>query len=244
VRERAAIVTGGGTGIGRAAALALHRDGFNIIVAGRRTEPLEGTRELAGEGCVVHAGDVREAEVAEALVERCLSEFGRIDCLVNNAGGQFVSPAEEITPNGWRAVRRLNLDAPWQLTQLVAKRWMIANGGGRVISVVLCPRRGIEGMAHSSAARAGMTALTNTLSLEWGRYGIGLVCVAPGWIDTEGVRGYGEDLHEVADRVPMKRIGTAEEVGEVIAFLASPGAAYISGTTIVVDGGLENTVAG
>ena len=84
-----------------------------------------------------------------------------------------------------------------------------------MISVVLCPRRGIEGMAHSSAARAGMGALTNTLSLEWGRYGIGLVCVAPGWIDTEGVRGYGEDLADVADRVPMKRIGTAEEVGEV-----------------------------
>lgn len=244
MRERAAIVTGGGTGIGRAAALALHRDGFNIVVAGRRPEPLEGTRELAGEGCVVHPGDIREPEVSEALVERCLSEFGRIDCLVNNAGGQFVAPAEDITANGWRAVRRLNLDAPWHLTQLVAKRWMIENGGGRVISVVLCPRRGIEGMAHSSAARAGMTALTNTLSLEWGKYGIGLVCVAPGWIDTEGVRGYGEDLHEVADRVPMKRIGTAEEVGEVIAFLASPGAAYISGTTIVVDGGLENTVAG
>src|SRR5919204_437382 len=147
------------------------------IVAGRRPEPLEGTRELAGEGCVIHAGDIREPEVAEALVERCLDEFGRIDCLVNNAGGQFVAPAEDISPNGWRAVRRLNLDAPWYLTQLVAKRWMIGNGGGRVISVVLCPRRGIEGMAHSSAARAGMGALTNTLALEWGRYGIGLVAV-------------------------------------------------------------------
>src|SRR5204863_9537153 len=216
----------------------------DVAIAGRRPEPLAATRELIGERCLVHAGDIREPEVQEALVDGCLRRFGRIDVLVNNAGGQFTAPAEDITPNGWRAVRRLNLDAPWQLTQLVAKRWMIPNGGGRVISVVLCPRRGIEGMAHSSAARAGMTALTNTLSLEWGKHGIGLVCVAPGWIDTEGVRGYGEDLHEVADRVPMKRIGTAEEVGEVIAFLASPAAAYITGTTIVVDGGLENTVAG
>lgn len=201
--DRAAIVTGGGTGIGRAAALALHRDGFRVVVAGRRPEPLEGTRALAGDGCVVHQGDIREPEVAEALVDRCLAEFGRIDCLVNNAGGQFVARAEDITPNGWRAVRRLNLDAPWYLTQLVAKRWMIENGGGRVISVVLCPRRGIEGMAHSSAARAGMGALTNTLALEWGRYGIGLVTVAPGWIDTEGVRNYGDNLDEVAGRVPM-----------------------------------------
>jgi citronellol/citronellal dehydrogenase len=243
VGERAAIVTGGGTGIGRAAALALCRDGFRVVIAGRRPEPLEGTRALAGAGCAVHVGDIREPEVAEALVERCLAEFGRLDCLVNNAGGQFVAPAEDITPNGWRAVRRLNLDAPWYLTQLAARRWMIANGGGRVISVVLCPRRGIAGMAHSSAARAGMGALTNTLALEWGRHGIGLVCVAPGWIDTEGVRGYGEDLGQVADRVPMRRLGTPEEVGELIAFLASPAAAYITGTTIVIDGGLENTVA-
>ena len=244
MRERAAIVTGGGTGIGRAAALALHRDGFNIVVAGRRPEPLEGTRELAGEGCVVHPGDIREPEVSEALVERCLSEFGRIDCLVNNAGGQFVAPAEDITANGWRAVRRLNLDAPWHLTQLVAKRWMIENGGGRVISVVLCPRRGIEGMAHSSAARAGMTALTNTLSLEWGKYGIGLVCVAPGWIDTEGVRGYDLDLDEVAAQVPMKRLGSAAEVGDLIAYLASPAAGYITGQTIAIDGGVDLTSSG
>jgi len=244
VRERAAIVTGGGTGIGRAAALALHRDGFNIVVAGRRPEPLEGTRELAGEGCVVHPGDIREPEVSEALVERCLSEFGRIDCLVNNAGGQFVAPAEDITANGWRAVRRLNLDAPWFLTQQVANRWMIGNGGGRVISVVLCPERGIAGMAHSSAARAGMGGLTRTLAMEWGRYGIGLVCVAPGWIDTEGVRGYGLDLDEVAATVPMRRLGRADEVGDLIAFLASPSAAYITGVTIAIDGGIDLTSSG
>jgi citronellol/citronellal dehydrogenase len=244
VGERVAIVTGGGTGIGRAAALSLHRDGYRVVVAGRRSEPLEGTRAAIGDDCLVHAGDIREPDVAEGLVDRCLDGFGRIDCLVNNAGGQFTAPAEDISPNGWRAVRRLNLDAPWFLTQLVAKRWMIPQGGGRVISVVLCPQRGIAGMAHSSAARAGMGALTRTLAMEWGKYGIGLVCVAPGWVDTEGVRGYGEDLDEVAGRIPLGRIGTAEEVGDVIAFLASPAAAYITGTTIVVDGGLENTVAG
>ena len=208
MRERAAIVTGGGTGIGRAAALALHRDGYNIVIAGRRPDPLEGTRELAGDGCVVHPGDIREREVAEALVERCLQEFGRIDCLVNNAGGQFVAPAEDITPNGWRAVRpsqpRRPVAAHAARREAVDDRARRRPGDlGRPV-----PRRGIEGMAHSSAARAGMGALTNTLSLEWGKYGIGLVCVAPGWIDTEGVRGYGEDLADVADRVPMKRIGT------------------------------------
>jgi len=237
----AAIVTGGGTGIGRAAALALRRDGFDVAIAGRRPEPLQETRELIGEGCLVHAGDIREPEVQESLVDATLRAFGRIDVLVNNAGGQFVAPAEDITPNGWRAVRRLNLDAPWFLTQRVAKRWMIPNRGGRVISVVLCPRRGIEGMAHSSAARAGMGVLTQTLALEWGKYNVGLVCVAPGWIDTEGVAQYGADLDEVAQHVPMKRLGRAEEVGDLIAFLASPRAAYITGTTVVIDGGVEVT---
>ena len=242
--ERAAIVTGGGTGIGRAAALALHRDGFGVVIAGRRPEPLEETRALIGDGCVAYPGDIREPEVSAGLVDECMERFGRIDCLVNNAGGQFTAAAEDISPGGWRAVRRLNLDAPWFLTQAVAKRWMIGNGGGRVISVVLCPERGIAGMAHSSAARAGMGALTRTLAMEWGRHGIALNCVAPGWIDTEGVRGYGLDLDDVAAQVPMKRLGSAAEVGDLIAFLASPAAGYITGQTIAIDGGVDLTSSG
>jgi citronellol/citronellal dehydrogenase len=242
--ERAAIVTGGGTGIGRAAALALHRDGFGVVIAGRRPEPLEETRALIGDGCVAYPGDIREPEVSAGLVDECMERFGRIDCLVNNAGGQFTAAAEDISPGGWRAVRRLNLDAPWFLTQAVGKRWMIGNGGGRVISVVLCPERGIAGMAHSSAARAGMGALTRTLAMEWGRHGIALNCVAPGWIDTEGVRGYGLDLDDVAAQVPMKRLGSAAEVGDLIAFLASPAAGYITGQTIAIDGGVDLTSSG
>jgi citronellol/citronellal dehydrogenase len=238
---RAAIVTGGGTGIGRAIALALARDGHRVLVAGRRREPLEETARMIGDACIVADGDIREPAVADALIDRCLAELGRIDVLVNNAGGQFTAPAEKITPNGWRAVRRLNLDAPWYLTQQVAARWMIENGGGRVVSIVLCPTRGIAGMAHSSAARAGTEALMRVLAEEWGRYGIGLVAVAPGWIDTEGMRQYGEDLEALARRVPMRRLGTADEVGELVAFLASPAASYITGTTIVIDGGVEVT---
>ena len=241
--ERAAIVTGGGTGIGRAAAIALHRDGFGVVIAGRRPEPLEETRTLIGDGCVAYPGDIREPEVSAGLVEECMSRFGRIDCLVNNAGGQFTAAAEDISAGGWRAVRRLNLDAPWFLTQAVAKRWMIANGG-RVISVVLCPERGIAGMAHSSAARAGMGALTRTLAMEWGRHGIALNCVAPGWIDTEGVRGYDLDLEMVAAQVPMRRLGSAAEVGDLIAYLASPAAGYITGQTIAIDGGVDLTSSG
>ncbi len=239
---RTAIVTGGGTGIGRATALALHRDGCNLVIAGRRREPLEAVQaEIGADACALLDGDIREAEVADALVGLALERFGRIDVLVNNAGGQFMAPAEDITPNGWAAVRRLNLDAPWYLTQQVAKRWMIANGGGRIISVVLCPTRGIAGMVHSSAARAGTEAVARVLSLEWGKHDIGVVCVAPGWIDTEGMRRYGDDLEQLAELVPMRRLGTAEEVGDTIAFLASQKARYITGQTIVIDGGIDNT---
>ncbi len=171
---RAAIVTGGGTGIGRATALALHRDGFSVVIAGRRLEPLEAVRDQIGDTCVVHQGDIRRPEVADALIGVALERFGRIDALINNAGGQFVAPAEDITPNGWRAVRRLNLDAPWYLTQQVAKRWMIPNRGGRVVSWCCARPAASPGMAHSSAARAGMSALTNTLSVEWGKHNIAL----------------------------------------------------------------------
>ena len=168
-RDRVAIVTGGGTGIGRATALALHRDGCSLVMAGRRPEPLDAVRAQIGDTLPDPGRRHPRAEVADALIDMALERFGRIDVLVNNAGGQFVAPAEEITPNGWSAVRRLNLDAPWYLTQQVAKRWMIEHGGGRIVSVVLCPTRGIPGMVHSSAARAGTEALARVLSVEWGK---------------------------------------------------------------------------
>ena len=242
--SRIAIVTGGGTGIGRATALALHRAGCKVVISGRRPEPLAATQAAIGEAdCLTLPGDIREPEVADALIDLALEAHGRIDVLVNYAGGQFTAPAEEITPNGWAAVRRLNLDAPWYLTQQVGIRSMIPNRGGRIVSVVLCPTRGIPGMVHSSAARSGTEAVARVLSVEWGRFDIGVVCVAPGWIATEGMKQYGDDLDELAKFVPMGRMGTAEEVADTIAFLASPAASYITGQTVVIDGGIENTHA-
>ena len=243
---RVALVTGGGTGLGRATALELARSGADVVLVGRRVELLERTRqeiEGAGAAALVAPADVRQPEDVERVVDAAIERFGHVDVLVNNAGGQFTAPAEEITPNGWAAVRRLNLDAPWYLTQQVGIRSMIPNRGGRIISVVLCPTRGIPGMVHSSAARSGTEAVARVLSVEWGRFDIGVVCVAPGWIATEGMKQYGDDLDELAKFVPMGRMGTAEEVADTIAFLASPAASYITGQTIVIDGGIENTHA-
>ena len=164
--------------------------------------------------------------------------------LVNNAGGQFQAPAEDITPNGWSAVRRLNLDAPWYLTQQVAKRWMIENGGGRIISVVLCPTRGIALMAHSSAARAGTEALARVLSVEWGKYNIGVVCVAPGLdrhrrapSSTAATWTWWPATSRCSAWAPPRRSATRSPGWRRRPPATSPG------TTIVIDGGMENTVA-
>ena len=239
----AALVTGGGTGIGRATAIELARGARPVAVCGRRREPLEETRaeiQAGGGECLVLEADIREPEQAERVVEAVLERFGSLDVLVNNAGGQFMAPAEQISANGWRAVHGLAVDAAWQLTRLAATRSMIPNRRGVVVFIGFSPRRGIPGMSHASAARAALENLAASLSNEWSRYGIRAVCVAPGTILTEGLEQYGrEQIEEWERSIPAGRLGTPEEVAAVIAFLASPAASYVTGTTVVVDGGAD-----
>jgi len=238
-----ALVTGGGTGIGRATALELARTGARVAICGRRPEPLEAVRaevEALGSECLAMPADVREEEQAETFVEAALARFGQVDVLVNNAGGQFTAPAEEISPKGWRAVNRLAVDAAWNLTRLVATRSMIPNRRGLVVFISFSPRRGTPGMAHASAARAAVESLASTLALEWSRYGVRTVCLAAGNILTEGLESYGPGTVAEWERaVPLGRLGRPEEVAAVIAFLASAGGAYVTGTTIAVDGGVD-----
>jgi citronellol/citronellal dehydrogenase len=240
---RVALVTGGGTGIGRATALELGRTGASVVVCGRRDEPLERTRaelEAQSAECLAVSADVREPEEVERVVAKALERFGRIDVLVNNAGGQFSAPAEEITEKGWRAVERVTVDAVWSITRAVAARSMIPGGGGLIVFVGFSPLRGIPGFAHASAGRAAVANLATGLALEWSRYGIRSVCVAPGTILTEGLEDYGEEAIEAWRRtVPLGRLGRPEEVAALIAFLASAGGAYVTGATIVVDGGVD-----
>jgi citronellol/citronellal dehydrogenase len=239
-----ALVTGGGTGIGAATARELARTGARVAICGRRPEPLEAIRrELADAGADVLAIpnlDVREPDQVASLVDAVLERFERIDVLVNNAGGQFVSPAEGISSKGWRAVHRLNVDAVWELSRTTAERAMIPNRGGLIVFIGFSPRRGVPFMIHSSAARAALENLAGGIAIEWSRYGIRAVCVACGAIDTEGFRAYGDAwLEEATKAVPLGRLGTPQEVASTIAFLASPGGRYITGTTVVVDGGAD-----
>jgi NAD(P)-dependent dehydrogenase (short-subunit alcohol dehydrogenase family) len=240
---KVALVTGGGTGIGRATALELAGTGAGVVVCGRREEPLERVRgevEALGGECLAVAADLREPEDVVRVVDAALDRFDAIDVLVNNAGGQFSAPAEEISDNGWRAVQRATVDSVWSVTRTTATRAMIPGGGGLIVFVGFSPLRGIPGFAHACAGRAAVANLASGLAIEWSRHGIRTVCVALGTIRTEALDGYGDEAVAGWERsVPLGRLGRPEEAAAMIAFLASEGGAYVTGTTIVVDGGAD-----
>jgi citronellol/citronellal dehydrogenase len=239
-----AVVTGGGSGLGRATALELAALGARVVVCGRREEPL-GETAAAAEGGSVEAlvCDIREEEQVEAFVSSVLERHGRIDLLVNNAGGQYMTPAEDITPKGFRTVIRLNVEGTWLMTHAVATRAMIPEArGGKIVNVTLSPHHGLPGMAHSSAARAAVENLTRVLSIEWARFGIRLTALAAGHFGTETLRTkYPAAVVEgVAGTVPLQRLGTEEEFAWLVAFLASPAGDYFSGAVLTIDGARDN----
>jgi citronellol/citronellal dehydrogenase len=239
-----AVISGGGSGLGRASALELAALGARVVVCGRRREPLDETAAAAEEGRVeAHACDIREEDQVEALVDGVLERHGRIDLLVNNAGGQYMSPAEDITPKGFRTVIRLNVEGTWLMTHAVATKAMIPDDrGGKIVNVTLSPHHGLPGMAHSSAARAAVENLTRVLSIEWARFGIRLTAVAPGPMATETLRTkYPKPVVEgVAGTVPLGRLGTEEEFAWLVAYLASPAGDYFSGAVLTLDGARDN----
>ena len=239
------VVSGAGTGLGRAAALELMRLGATVIGCGRRSEPLEETAAASADlpGSFEHeALDIREEESVDAFFDRALERHPRIDLLLNNAGGQFLGPAESITPKGFRTVTELNLQGTWLMTHAAATKAFIPQGGGKVVSVTISPHHGMPAMAHSGAARAGVENLTRTLSVEWARFGIRLVAVAAGQFDTETLRTkYPQQIvDQVAETIPLGRMGTESEFAWMVAYLASPAGDFHSGSVITIDGARDN----
>jgi citronellol/citronellal dehydrogenase len=244
-----AIVTGGGSGLGRASALELAALGAEVVVCGRREEPLAETAAGADGGRVeARTCDIREEDQVAALVDGVLERHGRIDLLVNNAGGQYMTPAEDISPKGFRTVLRLNVEGTWLMTHAVATRAMMGVGreghprGGKIVNVTLSPHHGLPGMAHSSAARAAVENLTRVLSIEWARFGIRLTALAAGHFATDTLRTkYPKPVVEgVAGTVPLGRLGTEEEFAWLVAFLATPAGDYFSGAVLTIDGARDN----
>ncbi|MEX2108116.1 MAG: SDR family oxidoreductase [Solirubrobacterales bacterium] len=239
------LVSGAGSGLGRETALELARLGAVVIGCGRRAEPLEETAALAKglPGSFEHEEmDIRDEEAVDRLMDGVLERHERLDVLVNNAGGQFLSPAEAITPKGFRTVIELNVQGTWLMTHAAATKAMIPQGGGKVISVTLSPHNGMPGMVHSGAARAAVENMMRTLATEWARFGIKTCALAAGQFKTETLMTkYPQVIVDNLERsIPIGRAGRSEEMGWLVAYLASPAGDFFSGTTITIDGGRDN----
>lgn len=237
------IVTGGGTGIGRATAHELASLGAHVVLAARKLPNLEKARaEIQADGgsASITTCNIREEDEVKALFDFVLGEHGKVDGLVNNAGGQFLSPAEFISLKGWHAVVETNLTGTFLMCREAFNRHMNEHGGA-IVNMLIEMWRGFPGMAHSAAARAGIENLTKTLAVEWARSGVRINAVAPGLIQSSGLDNYPDAakifIEQYVHDIPMKRMGSESEVAAAIVFLLSPAAAYISGESIRIDGG-------
>lgn len=242
LRDRVALVTGGGTGIGAAIARELAACGARLAICGRRPEPIAAMREelaSAGGDCLAQTCDIRDPAQIAAFVEAVRTRFGRIDILVNNAGGQRPFLAADMTLEHFEKVIRNNLIGTFAMTQAVARAAMIPQRSGSIVNIIAEIYRGFPGMAHTGAARAGVDNLTKSLAVEWATHKIRVNAVAPGIIRSTGTDRYPPELVEISRReTPWKRLGTPEEVAHLVTFLASPAADFITGATYYIDGGM------
>ena len=241
---QAGIVTGAGSGIGRCTAHELAALGAKVALIGRKAEKFEAVaREIteAGGTTRCYVADIREEARVQEVVRAVLADFGRIDFLVNNAGGQFAAPLEKISANGWDAVVRTNLTGGFLVAREVYTQWMKQHGGA-IVNMIADMWNGMPGMGHSGAARAGMLNFTETAALEWAPVRVN--AVAPGWIASSGLDHYPPEMREhirsLSGKVPLNRLGTEAEISAAIVFLLSPAAAFISGSCIRIDGAAPN----
>jgi NAD(P)-dependent dehydrogenase (short-subunit alcohol dehydrogenase family) len=241
-----ALVTGGGTGLGRAMALRLAGLGATLVIAGRRQEVLDDTAkeiQALGADCLTHAVDIRDHERVEAMVDAIHHHFGKIDILINNAAGNFLCPSEKLSINGFNAVVNIVLHGTWHVTQSVCKRMLADNRPGKVLSILATYAwTGSPLVLPSAMAKAGLLAMTRSLAVEWGPRGIRFNAIAPGAILTEGASEHlnfasEEGQKRIRDTNPLQRLGAEEELANLAAFLVSDYSAYINGDCVTMDGG-------
>lgn len=243
-RGRTVLVSGAGSGLGKAASILFACTGANLAVCGRKAGKLEAAAEelrALGANVSVHPMSIRDPDEVVALVDAVWQHHGSLDVLVNNAGGQFPQAAIDFSVKGWNAVIDTNLTGTWHMMQAAARRWREAGRGGVITNVVAVVWRGMPGIAHTCAARAGVIYLSKTLATEWAPLGIRVNCVAPGVIETEGMAVYPEEARRAfPGSNPMRRPGEPADVAEAIAYLSGPSGRFITGEVLVVDGGGQN----
>jgi len=237
------LITGGGTGIGRCIAHELAALGAKVVLAGRRPEPLQATaKEIIDGGGQADTLplNIRDEDAVEQAFASFTETFGGLHAVVNNAGGQFASPASAISPKGWRAVIDTNLNGTFLVARAAFNHVFSDQQRGNIVNIVADMWNGFPGMAHTGAARAGVVNLTKTLAVEWGPAGIRVNGVAPGFILSSGLTTYPEVVQQMSAQImpknPTGRLGTESEVSSAVAFLLSPAAAFINGETLKVDG--------
>lgn len=245
-----AVVTGGGSGIGRCTAHELASLGAAVALVGRSAEKLAAVRtEIVEAGGTAHAYvcNIRDEAAVQATVAQILGEHGRIDALVNNAGGQFPSPLKDISVKGWEAVVQTNLTGGFLMARECLNQAMQQHGGA-IVNIVADMWGGMPNMGHSGAARAGMINFTETAAFEWAQYGVRVNAVAPGYVASSGMDAYppwmAETIRSMPRTVPAGRFATEAEVSSAIVYLLSEAAAFITGTTLRVDGGRPNVRPG
>jgi len=244
LHDKVVLVTGGGTGIGRGIALGMASYGAHLVLASRHVDHLRAVaHEAQAQGVQAFPvrTDVREPAQVQALLQVALDTFGRIDVLVNNAAGSFLSAARKLTHKGWHSVVDTTLNGTFYCSQAVGRQ-MIEQGGGKIINITATLHfKGSPGLVAPTAAKAGVEALTKTLALEWAKFNILVNAIAPGPIYTPGSDSNlwsNTTFHDMVKRgVPLGRFGTAEDIANMAIFLASPAGDYITGATMVVDGG-------
>ena len=239
------LISGGGSGLGRAMAYAFVRMGANVMICGRRAEKLQetadGIRRHLGKEIALRAMTIRDPAQVEALVAETWQRFGSLDHLVNNGGGQFPQAAIDFSVKGWNAVIDTNLNGTFYMMQAAARGWRDRGRGGSIVNIVAVINRGIPQLAHTCAARAGVIFLSKSVSTEWAPLGIRVNCLAPGPTETEGLNVYPRAAAEaMRDSTPLKRFGTPMDVAHGTAYLSSSkSGAFITGEVLHVDGGRQ-----
>ena len=241
---QAVLVSGAGSGLGKAIAALYARLGADLVICGRTPDKLERSAELLrglGAEVLVHPMTIRDPAAVHALIDHAFDHFGRLDVLVNNAGGQFPGPAIDFSPRGWQAVIDTNLNGTWYMMQAAARRWIAAETPGRIVNIVATVWRGRPTVAHTCAARAGVIYLSKTLAIEWAPHAIQVNCVAPGVVETSAFALYpaeGRATYE-KDANPMRHPGDVQDIAEGCVYLSASTAKFITGEVITIDGGQQ-----